>query len=102
MAELASGAMDPLRASAAANYRQADAGRKGAEHKLVELATGITAWMRAEAHDAGLASGRTNGTGSADHQTHEMGTTEPNGTGPRSRPDGSQGLPEAGSESVEE
>jgi hypothetical protein len=61
LAELASGAVDSLRANAAANYSKADAERQGAEHKLVELAAGITARMRSEAQNAGLASARTNG-----------------------------------------
>src|SRR5205085_2642347 len=37
MAELAGGAVDSLRAGATTSYQRADAERRGAEHKLVEL-----------------------------------------------------------------
>ncbi len=98
MAELASGAVDSLRASATANYRQADPNRKGAEHKLVELTAGLTAWMRAEAHDAGLASARTNG---ADDPLRRMQQAA-NGSAPRSGADGSPELPAARPEGIGE
>ncbi len=88
MAELASGAVDSLRANAAANYRQAEADRKGAEHKLVELATGITAWMRAEANDTGLASTRTDGADDSVRRAQEAGAGHGSGA---VRPGGADG-----------
>ena len=101
MAELASGAVDSLRASAAGNYRQADADRKGAEHKLVELAGSLTAWMRAEAHDAGLASARANGADDQMRRMQKAGTAEPNGSVPRSGAGGTRELPDARAEAGE-
>jgi hypothetical protein len=99
MAELATGAVDSLRPGAAASYRQADPNRKAAEHKLVELAEGLTAWMRAENHDVGLASARTDG---ARTETHRMQETESNGAAPRARADHSPGLLERGAKSAGE
>jgi hypothetical protein len=102
MAELASGAVDSLRASAAANYRQAEPERKGAEHKLVELAAGLTAWMRAEARDAGLASARMNGVEAGAPRMQETPSAPSNGAGSASRTAGSPGLLPAPAESVGE
>lgn len=102
MAELASGAVDSLRASAAANYRQADPERKGAEHKLVELAAGLTAWMRAEADDAGLASTRANGAEAEVRRMQERATADPNRAGPPSRTADSPGLLSAPAEGAGE
>jgi hypothetical protein len=61
LTELASGAVDSLRTNAGANYRQADKIRVAGEHKLVELAAGLAARMRAEAEQAGVAARRANG-----------------------------------------
>jgi hypothetical protein len=102
MAELASGAVDSLRASAAANYRQADPERKGAEHKLVELAEGLTAWMRAEGHDAGIAPAHTDRAEAETGRMQEMGTAESNGAVPRDGTVGSPGLLPAPAESAGE
>jgi hypothetical protein len=85
MAELASGAVESLRASAAGNYQKADAERRGAEHKLVELAAGITARMRAEAQHTGLASPRADGGAAEIRRTREADAAEHNGARGRSR-----------------
>jgi hypothetical protein len=54
LSELAGGAVESLRANAAANYRQASAVVGGGPHKLAELGGGVTARMRADAHEARL------------------------------------------------
>lgn len=90
MAELASGAVDSLRATAGANYQQADAHRKGAEHKLADVAASLTAWMRAEAHDA---SARTTGADDRSHPVREPDTAERNGSLPRVETDISRDSP---------
>jgi hypothetical protein len=88
MAELTSGAVDSLRAGAAAQYRQMDPERKAAEHKLVELADGLIAWMRAADHDAGRAPGRT---GAAAAETADVQETGTAGSNAPSRTAGSPG-----------
>jgi type IV secretion system protein TrbL len=65
LSELASGAVESLRTNAAGNYRHAALASGGGGRKLVELDGALPARMRAEAQEAGLASGRTRGAESA-------------------------------------
>lgn len=102
LAELASGAVDSLRSNAGANYQKATIQRQGAEHKLVELGAGITARMRSEAHDAGLASARmagveelrrSDGNGTVRRDTADRAPVSPDGReGPTGEPEASSGL----------
>jgi hypothetical protein len=82
LSELASGAVESLRANTAANYRQAEAVAGGGAHKVVELAGGVTARMRAEAQEAGLASGRTRAGESAIRGLEDSGAVNGNGAAP--------------------
>jgi hypothetical protein len=92
MAELASGAVDSVRASAAANYRQVEQHQRGAEHKLAEVAASLAAWMRAEAHDS--TTGR-NGADDYGRQVQAADAAERNGARPCAGTDGSQGSTDA-------
>jgi hypothetical protein len=82
LSELASGAVESLRASAGANYRQADAAGRGGQQKLVELAGSVPARMRAEAQEAGLGVGRTKGAESAIRGLEVPGAVHGNGAAP--------------------
>jgi hypothetical protein len=102
MAELASGAVDSLRAGATAQYRQMDPERKAAEHKLVELADGLMAWMRAADHDAGRAPGRKDAAAAETAAVPKTATAGSNGASPPSRTAGSSGLLSASSDTAHE
>ena len=94
MAELAGGAVDSLRAGATTNYQRADRERRGAENKLVELGAGVTARMRAEAHETGFSSARARGEERQARLSQETEATERNGAPARDGKGGLERLPE--------
>jgi hypothetical protein len=100
LAELAGGAVDSLRAGATTSYQRADAERRGAEHKLVELGAGITARMRTEAHETGFSLDRTSGAEGEARRFQKTKPPERDGAVPREGAGGVEPPPERGDKSA--